>query len=148
MSNAADPLDLSLVCDRLRAEVAQLKVVGGPAELETVREQTPALPAAYVIPARETADVNEFANQVTEQDVSLEFEVAIGVRNLADADGEAALQSLRPVRGAIRAALLGWAADADSYNIEYARGELAAFDGDGVLWWTDTYRCGYLIRSS
>lgn len=148
MSSNADPFDLKLIRDRLEAEVAQLRVIGGPAEFKLVSEKTPAVPAAYVLPAREVAGRNDFMQQLVEQEVALEFEIYIGVRNLADDAGEAALESLRPVRGAIRKALLGWAPDADTYNVEFVRGEFAAFDADNVLWWTDTYRTAYLIRSA
>lgn len=104
------------------------------------------MPAAFVLPAAESAETSPFMDQVVQQNVASEFAVLIAVRNLADDEGAAAVESLEPVRVVIRNALLGWQPATDYNGCEYRAGELVAFD-NGVLWWQDRYTTGYVIRS-
>ncbi len=131
---------------RLRAEAPMLKTAGGAVEYERALQNAPALPAAFVIPGRETATDNEFGNQIVEQRVDVDFAVVLAVRNVSDASGAAALESLKPVRDAVCVALLNWQPDAEFYGCEYGGGELFAWK-DGVIWWAETYRTSHLIRS-
>lgn len=140
-------MTLAGIVARLAGQVAALGLVGGAAEFANALDALTTTPAAFVIPARDgDAAPSPFMDTLTQQDVPSEFQVAIAVKNLSDADGAAATESLEPIRVAIRGALLGWQPDAAYLPCEYVSGRLEAFD-NGVLWWTETYRTGYQIRS-
>lgn len=139
-------MNVAPVVDRLAEQVPTLRLVGGAAQFERALQGLTAMPAAFVLPARESASEGEFMSQLVQQQVTAEFAVVIACRNLADSEGAAALEALDPIRVAVRDALLGWA-PADHDGCEYVAGEFAEF-ANGVLWWTDTYRTAYLIRST
>lgn len=136
-----------LIVERLRLEVPRLRLVGGAAQLARARDGVTTLPAAFVLPAAETGEGNQFGNQIVQQRVTGDFVVLLAVRNLADGEGAAALESLKPVRDAVREALLGWQPRADADNLEFVRGDLIDFPDD-LLWWGDTYRTAFDIRSA
>jgi hypothetical protein len=140
-------VNLAPIIEQLRDVVPSLRLVGGAAQFERALGGLTTLPAAFVLPAREQAGESAFMDQLVEQLVNAEFAVVLAVRNLADDEGAAAVEALEPVRTAVRDALLGWQPAPDAHGCEYVAGELVAFD-NGVLWWQDTYRTGYLIRSS
>jgi hypothetical protein len=135
------------VVDHLRAIVPALALAAGAAEYERALNALAALPAAFVLPAAEVAGENAFMDQMVQQEVAADFVVLLAVRNLSDGEGAAAAESLEPVRVAVRQALLGWTPDGATNGIEYAGGRLLAFH-NGALWWEETYRTAYLIRSS
>jgi hypothetical protein len=139
-------LDFRPTIARLRDNVAALNLVGGAAEYEQARVQLATVPAAFVIPGRDSAGPNDFGNQIVQQTVAVEFAIVLAVRNLSDSVGAAAHESLRPVRNAVAAALLNWAPDEDFDGLEYAAGELFDF-ANNVLWWAETYRTAHVIRS-
>lgn len=134
------------IITRLREQCALLRLVGGAAQLERAIEALTTVPAAFVLPARETAADSPFMDQLVQQELRAEFTVVVAVRNLADAAGSAAREELEPVREAIRAALLNWAPENATSGCEFVGGELAQFK-DSLLWWADTYATSYLIRS-
>lgn len=139
-------MNLAPIIEQLRNSVPALKLIGGAAQFERAVDGLTTLPAAFVLPARESAAESEFMAQIVQQLVTSEFAVPIAVRNLADDEGAAAVESLEPVHTAVRDALLGWQPATDYHGCEYVNGELVAFD-NGVLWWQDSYRSGYTIRS-
>jgi hypothetical protein len=132
---------------RLREQCAELHLVGGAAQLARAIEALTTVPAAFVLPARETAADSPFLDQIVQQEIRAEFTVVLAVRNLADDAGSAAREELEPVRAAVRMALLGWVPDAAASGCEFVGGELAQFK-DSLLWWADTYSTSYLIRSA
>ena len=140
-------MNLAPIVERLRSEATALKVVGGAAQYAQAAANLTNNPGAFVLPARDMPSANPFMNQVVEQVVPTEFAVVIGVRNLADATGAAAVDALSPVRASVRDALLGWTPDGAEMGCEFAGGELVDFI-NGVLWWNDTYRTQYTIRSA
>lgn len=139
-------MNLKPIIDRIRDECPTLKLVGGAAEFERAVEALATFPAAFVLPAADLAQPNPFGSQIVEQRVGSEFAVVFAVRNLADADGAAAVASLEPVRVVVREALLGWAPAADMDGCEYRAGAMQAFK-NGFLWWQDSYLTAYTIRS-
>ncbi len=132
---------------RLREQCAPLRLVGGAAQLERAIEALTTAPAAFVLPARESAADSPFMDQVVQQEVRSEFTVVLAVRNLADDAGSAAREELEPVREAVRVALLGWVPEDATSGCEFVGGELAQFK-DSLLWWADTFATSYLIRSA
>lgn len=140
-------LDLQPTVTRIRDSVPALKLVGGAAEFENATNAAMALPAAFVLPARDRGGSSPFGNQIVEQQIDSEFAVVLAVRNLSDSTGSAAAQqSLKPVRDAVADALINWPPDPDFFGCEFSNGQLTLFE-NGVIWWTDTYRTSHLIRS-
>ena len=74
---------------RLREQVSALRLAGGAAEFERARDGLTALPAAFVLPARDVAEPSEFMGQLVQQKVSAQFDALLAVRNLADDEGGA-----------------------------------------------------------
>jgi hypothetical protein len=140
-------MNLAPIITHLRDAVPSLKLVGGAAQFERAFTGLTTLPAVFVLPAKEAADTSPFMDQVVEQMVASEFAVLIAVRNLADDEGAAAVESLEPVRVAVRDALLAWQPATDYNGCEYRAGDLVAFD-NGVLWWQDSYATAFMIRSA
>lgn len=128
---------------RLRDSSGQtgLKQVDGAAQFQAIVESQrnpAATPAAYVIPARESAPPSSIYSRVR-QKVSSGVVIVLVVKNVADAKGEAAGIDMEALRAAVDAALLGWAPTADHEPFQFEGGALAAFK-DGHMWWQDAYR--------
>ena len=140
-------MNLDTVIARLESECLALKLVGGSANFEQAVAALATFPAAFVLPAKEAGAPNEWASQVVEQRVQVDFAVVLAVRDLTDSQGSKAHDALFPVRGPVRDALLNWTPDGCEEGISFVSGDLMAFD-NGVLWWADTYRTGYMIRSA
>jgi hypothetical protein len=138
---------LNSIMARLVDEVPSFRLVGGAAEFERAANALAALPAAFVLPATDTAEENNFMGQLVQQKVTLRFAVLIAARNLADDEGAAAVESLEPLRAAVRDALLNWRPDGADDGCEYANGSLVAFT-NGTLWWQDFFTTTYIIRSA
>jgi hypothetical protein len=139
-------VNLAPVIQRLTDECPFLKLVGGAAQFERALQGLTAIPAAFVLPARDRGTDSPFANQIVEQEVSSEFSIVLAARNLADDEGAAAVDELERIRAPVRDALLNWQPDDDYAGLEFRSGELLAF-ANGVLWWGDVYATAYLIRS-
>lgn len=141
-------VDLDSIAERLRAEVPALRHVGGAAEFVAAVDHVPAVPAAFVLPLREDALDSPFMDGFVQQVVGCEFVVMLVARDLSDAAGGAAVQALAPLRKAVAAALLGWTPTGAEAGVEYRGGAFQAFDEDNNLWWQETYRTAFIIRSA
>ena len=141
-------LDLAQVVARLQAQVAALKKVGTAVDLGSAQEDLKnKLPACYVVPFAEVALGNALENAVSQQ-VNEDFSVVYAISNLRDVRGEAASADLRPIRGSVQTALLGWTYDANAYDpFIFVRGRLLALTNP-VLWWIDTYRTVRYARAT
>ena len=139
-------MDLDAVITRLRAQLVNVKSVGGAAELATALENTPATPAVYGVPLAERADAPELLS-VHQQKITQEFGVIMVVANRRDATGAASLTDLRGLRLQVRAALMGWVpVPAEGEPCVYLGGRLLKWD-DGRLWWSDEWRVATRWRS-
>lgn len=134
------------VIDHLRDEVPTLRLVGGAAEWERALQGLVTLPAAFVLPDDETGAESPFMDQIVEQAIRVEFPVLVAVRNLADDEGAAAMESAWPVRKAVRSALLARVPEVGFDGCEFVSDRFFRFD-NGVLWFLQIYRTGYVIRS-
>ena len=139
-------IDLSPLIERITSQVSALKLIGGAARFEEAQEGIKTLPAAFALLARESPEPSPFMDQVVQQRIIVDFVVLVACRNLSDASGKAAAETMQPVRHAIRQALLKWAPDAEHDGCEFVNGEMLDFVNK-VLWWQDTYRTAYMIRS-
>ncbi len=140
-------LDLSSVVTRIRGQVPAFKLVAGAAELARALDGLTTTPAAFAVPGPASGGESPYMNQAVEQQVVDQFHVLIAARNLRDDEGAAATDTIRPLRSATLNALLGWAPVGGEFGCEYVGGDLEQFD-NAVLWWRDTYRTAYTIRSA
>jgi len=130
--------DMSLWEARLRSQVPALRFVGGAADIQAAVDQVIAVPACFLVPASSTSlGVNRMA-QVVSQHVEHRVDVALCVRNVNDARGEAALETLNALRPQVISALYAWQPETLLEPIEYNGGQLVNFD-DSLLWWVDQY---------
>lgn len=131
-------LDLQALAERLRAAMPELRQVGVLADLEAALGGTFTPPAAFVMPVSERAEA-PVRTSVLRQRVALRTGVLLSVQNLRDIKGAAALDTLRPLRAALRTALVGWVPDADTGEpLVHATGRLWRMDG-GRIWWLDEF---------
>lgn len=133
------------VIARLSAQVSALKTVAGTAEFAGAETAPKQLPACYVIPLVEKASGNDLETGV-EQHVVVRFGVAIAIRNVKDARGQAGQAALKTVRDAISAALLGWEPATGYDPVLFGSGQLIKL-GNSVLWWQDEFVTGYYRRT-
>jgi len=138
--------DPQWIIDRLKTEVAGLKLVGGAADLAAASESMKQSPAAFVFPSAERANGSSTGTMVVSQHNSVRFAVVIAVQNLRDARGENAQSDLRLLRTGILTVLHGWQPDDDFLPIELASGRLLQLT-DQVLWWQDEFVTANTIRS-
>ncbi|MDP1696498.1 MAG: hypothetical protein Q8L45_01715 [Xanthomonadaceae bacterium] len=142
------PFDITPVIDRLRASVPTLRQVAGAAELDAAMNSVNAstVPAAYVLPALESAGETRGSSQRLIQIVSVTVAVVIAVRNYRRADlGSAAGADLGGVVAAVRSAVLGWTPPGGEKPFDFKAGRLERRQ-DAALWWQDLYRTQYRIE--
>ena len=133
-------MDLSLIVERLKERLGGLRSVGASADLDAAIEGVIALPAAFVLPLAESAWDSGLTGG-TGQRVVQAFGVLHAVTNRRDAQGGAALNDLKALRLALRAALVGWVPFAATGDpVLFTSGRLLSLDGDGRLWWMDEFQ--------
>ncbi len=133
--------------DQLMGQPGGFKKIGGAADLEAIGNGVVPTPACFVVPMRESADDNATFGQF-EQRVTVGFSVVLAASNRRDATGAAALAGLEPLRRQIKAAIVGWAPEADfGEPVHFSGGSLLSF-ADGLLWWADEFRVVTYERSS
>lgn len=140
-------MELSQVIARLKAQRQVLKTVGGAADFDAALAGTIVLPSAFVIPLGDRSDWARHTGAHDEDD-EIDFGVILAVSNARDSRGEAAQDSLVPVRAEVRQALSGWVPDESTGEpVHKTTGRLLRLDGDGRLWWIDNYRLRVFYRS-
>ncbi|MFM2056043.1 MAG: hypothetical protein RLY71_428 [Pseudomonadota bacterium] len=140
-------MDLDPIITRLRAQLANVKSVGGAAELGAALDNTPAVPAVYVVPLAERALPPERLGP-HQQQIDQTFGTLLVVANRRDATGAASLVDLKALRGQVRAALMGFVpVPAEGEPCAYVGGRLLKWD-DGRLWWSDEWQVATLWRSA
>jgi len=131
-------MDLSLITTRLREQLTGFKAIGGAADLDAAAEGAVATPSAFVIPLADSARPNGLIG-THHQELTEAFAVILVVANLRDARGDAALQTLAPLRLQVRQALAGWVpVAAEGEPVQIAGGRLLRM-ADARLWWSDEF---------
>lgn len=98
--------------------------VGGAAAFKDLEESTSLpVPSAFVIPIDDNPKDSKALNSVR-QELTDSFAVIVAVSNTVDERGQAAFHSVRDLRAAIWAALLGWRPDPSYNGISYEGGTL------------------------
>ncbi|MCU0963537.1 MAG: Gp37 family protein [Burkholderiaceae bacterium] len=139
-------MDVSAIITRLRDQLSGFVAIGGAAELDAAIENTPGTPAAYVLPLAETGAEPDLLG-IYRQRLTHEFAVVLVLGNLRDPLGAAASIDLASKRGAVRAALAGWAPNADGEPVIFSGGALLMFQ-EQRLWWRDEFRVRSEYRSA
>lgn len=137
---------IDAILERLRALDA-LTTVDTAAAYAALEAPPPAArcPAAYVIELADEASENGIATGGIRQRLSERFGVVLVLSSLRDRRGAAAQAALRPVRVAVRGALLGWAPDEAHDAITYVSGALVGAERSYVVW-QDQYVTRSILR--
>jgi hypothetical protein len=132
--------------DALRGDA--LVTLGQLAEYAALEAPPPPArcPAAYVIELADEASPNALATG-TRQRLTERAAVVLIVSALRDARGGPAMASLRPLRQAVRARLLGWPPSEAHDGLTYQRGRLLAA-ASGVIAWQDEYAARSIIQGA
>lgn len=138
-------MNLAPVVARLDAEVADLKTVAGAAGFLEAAGTLRVAPAAFVLPAQETAAPNRLAVNAVRQPLTFTFGVLLALKTTGAID-ETKLDLLDPIRRAVRAALVGWTHPDASDLTTYARGRIVTVDADRALWWQDEFVIPHQFR--
>ena len=140
-------MELAPIVARLESQLSGFKKIGGAADLEAIGNGVVPTPACFVVPMRESADDNATFGQF-EQRVTVGFSVVLAASNRRDATGAAALSGLEPLRRQIKAAIVGWAPEAEfGEPVHFSGGSLLSF-ADGLLWWADEFHVKSYYRSN
>lgn len=144
-------MELKAWRDRLKQET-KLRVYGALTEdlARKVAQRTG--DAAFLSWLSDAGGESEVIGRVR-QFVTTEVSVLLRVSSLHGP--EQGLVELARVRGAVRAALVGWqppytdnGEDLCAEEIEFRRGQAVAVDAKGVQWWQDVYLTRYLITEA
>lgn len=136
-------MDLSAFVDQLSA-TGVFRVVGSAAEFSSAADTAPRTPCIYALPLGERAMPNVLLGAISQRTVC-RIGLLIGTRNVRDASGQAAADSLGVLRAASLNSVLGWQPTADATPVEFRDGRLMRF-ADGVLWWQDDYEYEWDLR--
>lgn len=125
-----------------------LKLVAGAASLAALGERPPpAAPAAYVMLESAQAEPNELACGGISQRVAARLLVALAVRQVADARGEAGGDEVEALAVAVRDLLLGFAPEAGADPLELAGSQHLAF-AEGHVWHGLVFTGAYYVRKT
>lgn len=146
------PFNVQPVADRIRAQVAGLRLVGLAADyaaVKSLRDFTP--PSVFVVLAQEKFQENPPGHgQRGEQvKVSQRGSVAVGVvivgRNYREQHGAQLSGEMNALIGSVRAKLSGWVPDVPGARpFELQRGDLLQYD-DATALWCDVWTTATLI---
>lgn len=104
------------------------------------------LPSALVTPAKMVANPDRLIGALHSQDVMQTFSVYILMQRRQDGDADAgAADDLDDLTDQLRAALPGWAIDANHAPMQFVGGQLDRFE-TGLVCWREDYAVEYEIR--
>lgn len=141
-------LSIGDLVTKLAADVQEFKAVEGAAELEAVvKSGVRVTPSAYVLPLSEDAVNTASGTMVITQKVITNFAVVYAVKNLSDARGKKAIETiLRDLRLKTLDALVGWV-PGDGFNqCEFAGGSLLRLE-KGTVYWRDRFQTRHTNES-
>jgi hypothetical protein len=141
-------LDLSAVRDRLAAALLPVPVAGAAALAGVMEGSIRSAPAAWLVPLAESGGANELIGALHQQ-LTVTVSVLLAVRNVSDAQGDAALGELATLRRTVRDSLLNWTpADLPGGEpFRFLRGGLLSF-ANAIVWWQDQFQVRYTLRAT
>lgn len=140
-------LPIAPIVDRLRDRCPGLAAVYGASDLERARNGSAIFPAAFVIPAGESASADRLSHNAVRQQVTAGVLVLLGHRDVSDARGEAARVGVDELRQQIRSALLGFVPADDLMPLAFTGADFVTY-ADGVLWIQDEFATAYHITAN
>ena len=136
------------VLTRLKAQVTGMREIDGASSLDAAMRGAVSCPSAYAIPLTETGRELAHTGPV-DQLITVLFGVLIVLDTARTAQGLDVLIELEAKRRQVRQALVGWVPDDETGEpVTFAGGELAQFEGDGRLWWSDEFLLTTYYRSN
>lgn len=142
------PFPAAKVEQRLREQVAALRLVGNAADLSTALSAQPkAVPAAFVLRSERGERPKGFTSGTLVQNINVSLQVVLWVRNYARAGtGSGARGEMDAVQQAVRQALVGWspAPQFDVLSLDAERDE--NFSG-GALVSQSVFRSQYRLQT-
>jgi hypothetical protein len=142
------PFDVGLIIARLKANVAQFKLVQGCADLATAIAAggPPQSPCAYVLLAAETSPQSYGSNEVHRQSVRTTVSVVLAVRNYRTAElGAQVTDDLVAIIRATRGAICGWQPGQLYSGFDFTGGRLENYT-NATAWWQEAYSVNYFER--
>lgn len=141
-----EPFDTSLVVERLKALVPDLREVGGAADYAAVQELRGfATPSAFVIFAGESGG-GTGPRSARVQPAVTRFGLALAVRNYRPGAGDQLGDELRKVLGLTRSALIGWVPPIPGATaLVWEAGEVMDYDHSTVLY-VESYQLTHLLQ--
>ncbi len=146
---SSGPFDITQIAERLRTQVTLLRQIGEAADFAAALERPGALPAAFVLLAREDAKPKAGGSSIAIQAIDVRFGVVLALQHYRTGErGSAQTASLRTVITEVRAALMGWlpAADSEVQKIDLVSGQLIRYD-QATVWWQETFSTRYWSRT-
>lgn len=143
---SAEPFDTDQVESRLR-DLGILQTVEGAASYAAVRSLKEfRTPCAYVVLTNEKPDNKE--PKAGQQRAMVTFGVVIAVHNYRDRTGGELKDTIRPILGAVRGALMGWKPDVPGGRpVKWAGGDVIDYD-DNTLLWGEVYTTQHFIGAA
>jgi len=143
------PFDTDQVVTRLRDQVTGLRAVGGAADFAAAAERPGALPAAFVLLAREDAKPKAGGSAIGIQAIDVKFGVVLALQHYRSSErGVAQANALRLLIAEVRTVLLGWepATDGPAERIGLVSGQILRYD-QATVWWQETFSTRYWSRT-
>lgn len=138
-------IDLSAVRETLALALAPAPVQGAAEFAAITATGTPRTPLVWLIPLDEHAEANTL-NLGVHQHITVTLGVVYAVRDVRDAQGQQAADSLAALRTTVFTALLDhFPADATD-PLTYVQGGLLDFQ-NAILYWQDQFQTGYSLRA-
>lgn len=113
-----------LIRERLAAQLADLREVGGAANAADAMEQARTLPAAYVLPVAQSAERAERIGGQLRQRVESTIAILCGI----DLRGADAHDDIERWRDAIKRALVGWRPDEACDLVQFTQYDLLSIE--------------------
>lgn len=141
-----EPFDTGLVVERLKAQVPDLREVGGAADYAAVQELRGfATPSAFVIFAGESGG-GAGPRGARVQPAATRFGLALAVRNYRPGAGDQLGDELRKYIGLTRLALIGWVPPVPGATaLAWEAGEVMDYDHSTVLY-VESYQLTHLLQ--
>lgn len=141
-----EPFDTGLVVERLKAQVPDLREVGGAADYAAVQELRGfATPSAFVIFAGESGG-GAGPRGARVQPAVTRFGLALAVRNYRPGAGDQLCDELRKYIGLTRLALIGWLPPVPGATaLAWEAGEVMDYDHSTVLY-VESYQLTHLLQ--
>ena len=117
-------------------------LVEGAISLAQIKDRPTAMPAAYVIPLRDSSDRNQRMTGGVLQMTAADIGVVIIFENLAAPIGDPSVDELEALKRWVREQLIGFEAP-DFDPIEHIEGELVKARS-GVVWWQETFGTSFI----